>query len=76
MVAIARRGQAKQCLQEPVDRGRGDEVAPTHDVGHALQRIVDHDRQMIARREIAAPQDASPQTAGDAGRREGMAPSP
>ena len=30
------------------------EVAPAHHVGHALQRVVDHHRQMIARRQIAA----------------------
>jgi len=57
VVPIARLGQAKQRLQEPVDRGRGQEVAPAHDVGYALQRVVDGDRQMVARREIAAPQD-------------------
>ena len=53
MVAIARRGQIEQRLQEPVNRGRGKEVASAHDVGDALERIVDRHRQMIARREIA-----------------------
>ena len=29
----------------------------THDVCHALQRVIDHHRQMIARRQVAAAQD-------------------
>ncbi len=61
-MAIARRGQIEQRLQEPVNRGRGKEVASAHDVGDALERIVDRHRQMIARREIApAENDVAPQ---------------
>ena len=40
-----------------MDRRRGDEVAPTHDVGHPLQRVVDHHRQMIARSQTATLED-------------------
>jgi hypothetical protein len=54
---IARRGNAKQRLQQPVDRGRGKQVSSTHDVGHALKRVIDHYRQMVARREIAPAED-------------------
>ena len=57
MVPIARRRESEQRLQQPVDRGRGEEVAPAHDVGHALQRVVDDHRQMVARRQVAAAQD-------------------
>ena len=57
MVTIARRRQAEQFLQKPVDRGRGEKIAAAHDVGDALQRIVDGDRQMVARREVAPAQD-------------------
>ena len=61
-MAIARRGQTEQRLQEPVNRGRGKEVASAHDVGDALERVVDRHRQMIARREIApAEHDVAPQ---------------
>ena len=63
VVAIARRGQIEQRLQEPVNRGRGKEVASAHDVGDALERIVDRHRQMIARREIAPPENARRPTA-------------
>ena len=54
---IARRGNAKQRLQQPVDRGRGKQISSTHDVGHALKRVIDHHRQMVARREIAPAED-------------------
>ena len=54
VVPIARRRKPEQRLQQAVDRGRGKQVAPAHDIGHALQRVVDHHRQMIARRQIAA----------------------
>ena len=57
MVAIARRRQVEQRLQQPMDRGRGEKVAPAHDVGDALQRVVDRHREMIARREIAPAED-------------------
>ena len=53
--SAARAGEKR--LQQPVDRGRGKQVASAHDVGHALQRIVDHHRQMVARRQIAAAED-------------------
>ena len=58
MVAIARRraGRASSCSS------RWTEVAarrsrPAHDVAHALQRVVDDHRQMVARRQVAAAQD-------------------
>jgi hypothetical protein len=54
---IARLGNAKQRLQQPVDRSRSKQVPSSHDVGHALKRVVDHHRQMIARREIAPAED-------------------
>jgi len=57
VVPIARRRESEQHLQQAVDRGRGEQVAPTHDVGHPLQGVVDHHREMIARRQIAAAED-------------------
>jgi hypothetical protein len=50
VVAIAGRREAEQVLQQPVDRGRCEKVAPAHDIAHALPRIVNNDRQMVARR--------------------------
>ena len=57
VMAIARRGQTQQFLQKPMDRGRQEKVASAHDVGDALQRVVDRHRQMIARREVPAGED-------------------
>ena len=57
MVPITRPGNAEQRLQEAMDRGRGDEVAPARDVRHTLQRVVDHHRQVIARSQIATLED-------------------
>ena len=54
VVPIARRRKAEQRLQQAVDRGRGKQVAPTHDVGHALQ----------ARRRPPPPDDSSPPDRG------------
>ncbi len=53
MVAIARRGQVEQRLQQSMDGGRGKEIATAHDVGYALQRIVHGHREMVARRKVA-----------------------
>ena len=57
MVPIMRPGKAEQRLQQAMDRGRGDEVAPARDVRHTLQRVVDHHRQVIARGQIASLED-------------------
>jgi len=57
MMPVTRLGKAEQRLQQPVDRGRLKQIAPAHDVGHALQRVVDHHRQMIACRQISAAED-------------------
>ena len=54
---IARLGKAKQRLQQAVDRSRSKQVFSTHDVGHALKCVIDHHRQMVARRQIAPAQD-------------------
>ena len=54
---IARLAKAKQPLQQAVDRGRSKQVPTAHDVGDALKRIVDHHRQMVARRQIPPAQD-------------------
>ena len=57
MVPITRPGTAEKRLQQTMDCGRGDEVAPARDVGHTLQRVVDHHRQVIARSQIATLED-------------------
>ena len=54
---IARLAKAKQRLQQAVDRGRGKEVPSTHDVGHPLKGVIDHHREVIARRQIAPAED-------------------
>src|ERR1700722_9812964 len=50
-------GEPKQPLQEPMDRGRGGEILATYHLRHALRRIVDDDREMIARGRVAALED-------------------
>jgi hypothetical protein len=40
-----------------MDRRRGKQVLSTYDVGHALKRVIDHHRKMIACRQIAAAED-------------------
>jgi hypothetical protein len=57
VVPIARLGKTEQRLQQTVDRRRRKEVASPNDVGHALQRVIDNHRQMIARRQIASAED-------------------
>src|SRR3984957_4171651 len=54
---VARLAKAKQRLQQTVDRSRSKQVPSTHDVGHALKRVIDHHRQMVARRQIAPAED-------------------
>ncbi len=54
---IARLAKAKQRLQQAVDRGRSKQVPSTHNVGHALKCVIDHYRQMVARRQIAPAED-------------------
>ena len=44
-------------LQQTVHARRPEQVLAAHDVGDALQRIIDHDRQMIAVRRLLARED-------------------
>ena len=57
MVAVARRRQAEQRLQQAMGRSRGEEVAAPDDVADLLQRVVDDDGEMIARGGVAAAQN-------------------
>ena len=54
---IARLGKVEQRLQQAVDRRRSKQVPSTHDIGHALNCVIDHHRQMVARRQIASAED-------------------
>ena len=55
-MAISRRRQAEQGLQQPLDMGRLEEVVAADHLGHALQGVVDHDRQVIGHADVLAPQ--------------------
>ena len=71
-MAIARRAQAEQRLQQPMQRGGGEQIAAAHNVGYALERVVDHDGEMIDRRPIfGGDQDVAPKRGlgGDGNRR-------
>jgi hypothetical protein len=57
MMPVARLGKAEQRLQQPMDCSRREQIMPARDVGHALQRVVDHHGEMIARRQISAAED-------------------
>ena len=63
MVAIARRRQAEQRLQQPMHGRRGEQIAAAHDVGDPLQRVVDDDGQMIGRGGSLPRSTTSPQAA-------------
>ena len=61
MVAIARRLEPEQRLQQAMHRRRGQEIAAAHDVADALQRVVDDDREVVGRRPaFAAQHDVAP----------------
>ncbi len=54
---VSRLGQSEQHLEEAMNGGRVKQVAPTHDVGHTLRRVVDDDRQVVAGGHLFARQD-------------------
>src|SRR5581483_641636 len=69
VMVIPRLGQAKQCLEDPMNGGSMKQVAATHHVGHALRRVVNDDRKMIARRYLlAAENDIAPDRGIDGNR--------
>ena len=57
MVVVKRHGQAENFLQEPMYGGGMEKIATAHDMGDPLQRIVDDDREMIARGRFLARND-------------------
>ena len=56
VVAIDGRGQVEQGLQQPLDVRGLEEVLAAYDVGDALQRVVDHDGQVIGDADVLAGQ--------------------
>ncbi len=48
--------QVQQVLQQPVDGGCVEEIHAAHHMGDALQRIVNHNGEMIARRRVGTRQ--------------------
>ena len=66
-MVIDRRRQAEQRLQQAMHAGRPEQVLPAHHMGHALQRVVDHDRRGGSWSAFpCAPRMTSPQAAGSA----------
>ncbi len=53
-MVVARYLQAEQRLQQAVDMGRGEEILAARHQGDALQRVVDGDGEMVARRHLLA----------------------
>src|SRR3989442_7686430 len=54
VVMVGRRRQSEQLLQQTVNAGRPEQIFSAHHVGDPLQRVVDHDGEVIARRRFLA----------------------
>jgi hypothetical protein len=67
VMMIHRCRQIEESLQQPVYRGCVEEVEPAHDMRNCLQRIIDDDGEVIARRRIGSRQDHIPPCAGIGG---------
>ena len=74
VMPIGRLRDTKQLLQQQVHAGRPEQVPAPHHVGNALQGVVDHDGQMIARRRLLARQDDVAPGLGLCGRRRRVSP--
>ena len=61
---IDRLRDTEQLLQQQVHARRPEQVPAPHHIGDALQGVVDHDGQMIARWRLLARQMTSPQASG------------
>ena len=57
VVPVGRLRQAEQRLQQPMHAGRPEQVLAAHHLGHALQGVVDHHREVIAGRRLLARED-------------------
>ena len=57
VMPIDRLWDTEQLLQQQMHAGRPEQVPAPHHVGNALQGVVDHDGQVIARRRLLARQD-------------------
>src|SRR5436190_11803887 len=55
-MAINWRGQAQQVLQQAMHARRPEKVLTAHDLGHALEGVIDYDRKMVAGRRLLARQ--------------------
>ena len=50
VMVIGRLRQTEQHLQQSVDAGRPEQILPAHDIGDALQGVIDDGGQMVALR--------------------------
>jgi hypothetical protein len=48
MVVVIRLRQTEQCLEQPMDLGRGQQILPARHQRHALPGVVDRDCQVVA----------------------------
>ena len=49
--------EAEQLIQPDLARRTADEIVPAHDLGHAGQAVIHHDRQLIRKHAIRPPDD-------------------
>ena len=52
-----RRGQFQPLLQINLSRGGVQQIGSSDDMGNALQRIINHYRQLISKQTIGPPDD-------------------
>ena len=52
-----RRREAEQLIQPDLARRTADEIVPAHDLGHAGQAVIHHDRQLIREHAVRPPDD-------------------
>ena len=57
MVVIGRGREAKEPLQQHMDRGRREKVRAAGDCGHTLGRVVDRDRDVVGGSDVTAGED-------------------
>src|SRR5262249_42033519 len=54
VMGIGRSREPEQRLEQPLDMGRREEIVPARHQRYALVRIIDHDGQVITRRQVLA----------------------
>ena len=54
-MAEFRRGQLERAIEEQLPKSRAEQIGTAHHLGDALGGIVDHDRELVGRDVVLAP---------------------